>query len=115
MININEVRELRDMLLECLALQEKVFGTTEPEPEESKAPQLVKEEEPEKPEAEQPVKAEAPKPPEQPVKKAKKLDKGKIMALHNAGWSNEKIADEMKCSPRTVLNIIYNESRKARV
>lgn len=31
-----------------------------------------------------------------------KLDTGKVMSLHNAGWSNRKIADEMGCSEGTI-------------
>lgn len=33
-----------------------------------------------------------------------KLDDGKIKALRNAGWTLEKIADEMHCAPQTVAN-----------
>lgn len=32
----------------------------------------------------------------------KKLDWGKIQALHNAGWSSAKIADEMGCAEGTI-------------
>ncbi|MCM1097705.1 MAG: helix-turn-helix domain-containing protein [Ruminococcus flavefaciens] len=32
----------------------------------------------------------------------KQIDTGKIMALHKAGWSNAKIADEMHLHPITV-------------
>lgn len=32
----------------------------------------------------------------------KKLDWGKIQALHNAGWPHAKIADEMGCTVSTV-------------
>lgn len=34
----------------------------------------------------------------------KDLDDGKIRALRKAGWTFEKIADEMGCSPQTVKN-----------
>lgn len=34
----------------------------------------------------------------------KDLDEGKVRALRKAGWSLEKIADEMNCSPQTVAN-----------
>ena len=37
------------------------------------------------------------------------IDHGKIMALHRAGWPASKIAEEMKCSPQTVLNHINRE------
>lgn len=32
------------------------------------------------------------------------LDVGKIRALHNAGWPNSKIAEEMGCSAQTIAN-----------
>ncbi|MCD8366117.1 MAG: helix-turn-helix domain-containing protein [Clostridiales bacterium] len=38
-----------------------------------------------------------------------KVDVGKIMALHNAGWSNVKIADEMDLHPVTVGKYIKQE------
>lgn len=48
-------------------------------------------------------------PPPEAVKKVpvkstrkKKIDMGKLMALHNAGWSNLKIAGELKISDVTV-------------
>ena len=40
-------------------------------------------------------------------KKAKKtVDVGKLIALHNAGWSVAKIADELGVSTRTVYNYL---------
>lgn len=45
----------------------------------------------------------APEPEQKPTApKRKKIDTGKILALHNAGWSNVKIADEMRLHPITV-------------
>lgn len=47
------------------------------------------------------------------LKKAKKkagLDTGKITALHNAGWSLPKIADEMGCCAQTVADALNKES-----
>ena len=38
--------------------------------------------------------------------KRKPIDTGKLMALHNAGWSSRKIADELKVSPGTVFNYL---------
>lgn len=32
------------------------------------------------------------------------LDLGKIAALHNAGWTNVKIAEEFRCSAQTIAN-----------
>lgn len=45
------------------------------------------------------------KPKRKPGPKAK-IDRGKVGALHTAGWSVPKIADEMRCSEQTVKNII---------
>ena len=42
--------------------------------------------------------------------KRKKLDTPKMIALRNAGWTYEKIADEMGCSPQTVINHIRKEA-----
>lgn len=53
---------------------------------------------------EQPADLESPPDPgpeKQPAKR-KKLDWGKIQALHRAGWSYEKIADEMGTTVKTV-------------
>ena len=41
-----------------------------------------------------------------PAANRKKLDDGKMLALRKAGWTYEKIADEMGCSPQTVINHI---------
>lgn len=38
--------------------------------------------------------------------KRQKLDDGKMLALRRAGWTYDKIADEMGCSPQTVINHI---------
>lgn len=45
-------------------------------------------------------------PPKSPAGKGRKrkLDTGKMRALREAGWSYEKIADEMGCSAGTVWN-----------
>ena len=49
------------------------------------------------------VKVEA-KAPETAKPAKSKLDNGKILALRNAGWSLEKIANEMGCCPQTIAN-----------
>ena len=36
----------------------------------------------------------------------KQVDRGKIGALHKAGWSVAKIADEMQCAEQTVRNAL---------
>lgn len=42
----------------------------------------------------------------------KKLDTGKMRALREAGWSYEKIADEMSCSAGTVWNYFNKQEEK---
>lgn len=59
-----------------------------------------------KEETEKPVKVE-PKPelkPKQRKTTRKELDMGKVKALRAAGWSFEKIADEMGCAAQTIAN-----------
>lgn len=43
----------------------------------------------------------------------KLLDREKIMSLHTAGWSLEKIADEMNCMPDTIRTIISKAKKAA--
>lgn len=62
-------------------------------------------EEPEKPEPKKTASKPAPKK-TAPKKNTKPIDKGKIGALHRAGWSASKIADEMKLGLSTVYKII---------
>lgn len=47
----------------------------------------------------------------EPEKKSgrKKIDRGKVLALHRAGWSNKKIADEMACSEASISMILKEE------
>ena len=48
--------------------------------------------------------------PKEPEKKKggapKKVDRGKVKALHDAGWNTHDIAFEVGCSDQTVRNII---------
>lgn len=39
------------------------------------------------------------------------VDHGKLIALHKAGWSIEKIADELGCTTTTVRNHIRQEEQ----
>lgn len=43
---------------------------------------------------------------------AKKLDRGKVWALHDAGWPAAKIADEMRCSFQAVYKILKEGEKK---
>lgn len=49
-----------------------------------------------------------------PVKKGSKktVDVGKIMALHRAGWTGARIAEEMDISPATVSKYLKMEDAK---
>ena len=53
-------------------------------------------------------------PPKSPAGQGRKrkLDTGKMRALREAGWSYEKIADEMGCSAGTVWNY-FNKDKEA--
>ena len=70
---------------------------------------LIEEENPQpeaKPEAEHKPKAESKK-----KGGPAGIDHGKLIALHKAGWSIEKIADEMGCTTTTVRNHIRQEEQ----
>ena len=56
-----------------------------------------------------------PAPAPRPVVKAekKKVDHGKIIALHNAGWTATAIASEVGCSIPTVTSHIKAEKEKS--
>ena len=41
----------------------------------------------------------------------KKLDTGKILALHMAGWNALAIAEEMRCSQASVYRVIKQEEK----
>ena len=67
----------------------------------------IPEEPAQEPKTEAPVAEEAPKeektklPPRRP-----RIDQGKVMALHKAGWNVSSIAMEVGCSGQSVRNII---------
>lgn len=42
----------------------------------------------------------------------KKVDRGKVMALHKAGWSLTKIGEEMGCSTQRIHQIVKEENQK---
>ena len=48
-------------------------------------------------------------PPLEGKKKGRVVDRGKVLALHKAGWSNAKIADEMGCHPSRIYQILKEE------
>lgn len=47
------------------------------------------------------------------AKKRKVLDRGKITALHKAGWTNKKISEEMRCS-ESAISMILKESSESK-
>lgn len=53
--------------------------------------------------------SEDPVPPSKKEKKGRVVDRGKVLALHKAGWSNAKIADEMGCHPSRISQILKEE------
>ena len=53
--------------------------------------------------------SEDPAPPSKEKKKGRVVDRGKVLALHKAGWSNAKIADEMGCHPSRISQILKDE------
>ena len=55
----------------------------------------------------------APNKPESGGGSRKKLDWGKIAALHNAGWTNAAIAEEMNASESTIVTGLSKLRRKA--
>ncbi len=77
----------------------------------------IREEQAQEPKKEAPAAEEAPEPTPEPKQKAQlpprkpRIDHGKIMALHKAGWTLKNIADEMGCSAQTVLNHINKEKQ----
>lgn len=81
-------------------LSEEIPSALHPKPE----PKPVPKKEP-KPKKVEQVKLD---PPEK-EKPKKKLDDGKMLALRRAGWSYDKIADEMGCSAQTVANHIKDK------
>jgi len=94
------------LLIKGLHIEELIINTDyteeeQPEPIETEPLQ----EEPEKPEPKKTASKPAPKK-TAPKKNTKPIDKGKIGALHRAGWSASKIADEMKLGLSTVYKII---------
>ena len=42
----------------------------------------------------------------------KRLDAGKVMALSKAGWSNEKIAEEMKVTEEQIYKCLWYQKNK---
>lgn len=93
------------LLIKGLHIEELIIDM---DPEENQ-PELIEaeplQEEPEKPEPKKTASKPAPKK-TAPKKNTKPIDKGKIGALHRAGWSAAKIADEMKLGLSTVYKII---------
>lgn len=72
----------------------------------------IREEQAQETKAEAPAAKEAPEPTPEPKQKAQlpprkpRIDQGKVMALHRAGWNVSSIAMEVGCSGQSVRNII---------
>lgn len=50
--------------------------------------------------------------PKEEKPKRKRIDQGKVLALAKAGWSAQKIADEMSCSVQAVYNALKKETEE---
>lgn len=50
--------------------------------------------------------------PKEEKPKRKRIDQGKVLALAKAGWSAQKIADEMGCSVQAVYNALKKEAEE---
>lgn len=84
----------------CFVPSANEDGLEEPEVEPPTLdPAPVEEQEPEKP---KPKKTNKTKQKRKDEFKQKKVDVGKLWALRDAGWSVAKIADELRCSEKTV-------------
>lgn len=68
-----------------------------------KAMEPLREEEPE---------PEQPKPGGDAPKRRQRLDAGRVMALHRAGWDNAKIADDIRATEEQVRQCIYYQENK---
>ncbi|MCD8209049.1 MAG: hypothetical protein LUD72_14015 [Bacteroidales bacterium] len=65
------------------------------------------EEEPAEIQAEEPEEVLEPEP-----KQRKKIDHLKILSLHNAGWSNKQIADEMNLTPNQISQSLSRSKKQ---
>ena len=91
--------ECSDKTLEAIREQIGPCPGYEPIEPPTLDPAPVEEKEPEKP---KPKKATKTKEKRKDEFKQKKVDVGKLWALRDAGWSVAKIADELRCSEKTV-------------
>ena len=91
--------ECSDKTLEALREQIGPCPGYEPIEPPTLDPAPVEEKEPEKP---KPNKTTKTKPKKKEEPKPKNIDVGKLWALRDAGWSVAKIADELRCSEKTV-------------
>ena len=88
----------------CSACMEGIADYITNPPKNEKAEVATKEE---------PAKAAMPEP-GKAAKPRRRIDYGKIMALHNNGWSNAKIADEMRMTPGAVATAISTYKKKTK-
>lgn len=87
--------EYRDILRECVQLEAQIFG-------EDKTNTT-------------PIHLIPAKKPGRPKGGARiKIDRGKLFALKNTGWTNAQIASDLGCEEKTVANIISDERAAAK-
>lgn len=107
----DEVKAIIKFVLEeerLLDLAETIQPTVEEDRHVEETMPEVTAEETEKKSAPEPKKSA----PKKRGPKQKKLDHGKIMALHKGKWPVAKIADEMGCSEQAVRNHIAMEETR---
>lgn len=86
--------EYRDILKEIVQLETQIFGEDKAN---ARPLQLI------------------PKKPGRPKGGARvKIDRGKLFALKNNGWTNAAIASDLGCEEKTVANIISDERAAAK-
>lgn len=103
-------RECRELIIKAIDAEEhRAELQTEAEQTESQ-PQPETKPKPKQTKQKSEAKAE-PKPDGR-----RKVDKGKIIALHNAGWKPKAIQEEMGISEATVYNVLkeYRESQESK-
>ena len=96
--------EYRDILREIEERENRIFGT---EPTNALPLHLVPAKKAPEPKEEKP----------EPKKKGGvrvKIDRGKLFALKNAGWTNAEIALDLGCTEKHVANTISAERNAAR-
>ena len=106
-VNMEKVLEYRDILRECIELQKQLQSQQNQIPDIHEYLTALKECVTLEKEllGEQP-KQDKPKEPKPKGGVRKKIDRGRVFALHRAGWSPSKIAEDVGCSANAIYHIL---------